>query len=72
MEPIIVQQLRSDNAALKAENARLRRQEAWVFAVAARRVRVLEAGLQGIADTGKGFRKRVRRILDTPQDWMTT
>ena len=64
MAPLIVQELRRENAKLRHEVARLKRQEAFFAAVARKRVAHLESGLRSVAD--RGYAKRVRRILSAP------
>lgn len=68
-EPLIVSELRRENAVLRVELDRMRRQEAWVAAIAAERVRVLEDGLREIASQRRGQGWLIARILSTPLNW---
>ncbi len=64
MTPQIVTELRRENAALRAEVARWKRQEALVAAVGRSRIAWLEAGLRSMAFPGR--KKHVARILAAP------
>jgi hypothetical protein len=66
--PLIVLELRRENAALRAEVERWRRQERWVFGVAVRRIQVLEDGIRSLG-ARVGGRKRAARILAQPVDY---
>lgn len=68
MTPQIVEQLRGENAKLKAEVARLRRQDAWFAEVARLRIAHLENGIRQLSD--RGHAKLARRIIETPVDWL--